>query len=144
MAAIPKPHWSACSRKVPSVTPYKNSSAASKPKSLNVEGVVQKQPFILVTGGCNRQLRQHWETSSGRPLAPTFRIREDSVALGMVGQGMGVSILPRLAVEPLPNDVRASLLPTPLERVIGVVCTRRKLRQPALREFVAAIRSAIV
>jgi DNA-binding transcriptional LysR family regulator len=104
---------------------------------------VQKQPFILVTGGCNRNLREHWEISSVQPMIPAFRIREDSVALGMVGQGMGISILPRLAVEPLPAEVRASPLPTPLERVISVVCTRRKSRQPALREFLAAIRSAI-
>jgi DNA-binding transcriptional LysR family regulator len=103
---------------------------------------MQKQPFILVTGGCTRHLREHWENSGGVRLEPAFRIREDSVALGMVGQGMGVSILPRLAVEPLPSDVRASLLPTPLERVMSVVYTRRKLRQPVVREFVAAIRAA--
>jgi DNA-binding transcriptional LysR family regulator len=103
---------------------------------------VQKQPFILVTGGCTRHLREHWEKGGAR-LEPAFRIREDSVALGMVGQGMGISILPRLAVEPLPADVRASLLPTPLERVMSVVYTRRKLRQPALREFVASIRQTL-
>lgn len=100
---------------------------------------VQKQPYIFVTGGCTRHLREHWE-KSGTTLEPAFRIREDSVAMGMVGQGLGFSILPRLAVEPLPEGVRATHLPTPLERVISVVYTRRKLRQPALREFVAAMK----
>jgi DNA-binding transcriptional LysR family regulator len=116
---------------------------SKKRRSAKTWQEVQKQPFILVTGGCTRHLRQHWEHSGGVDLQPAFRIREDSVALGMVGQGLGVSILPRLAVEPLPQDVRASLLPTPLERVMSVVCTRRKLRQPALREFVATIQAAV-
>jgi DNA-binding transcriptional LysR family regulator len=115
---------------------------SKKRRSTKTWQEVEKQPFILVTGGCTRHLREHWE-HSGVDLQPAFRIREDSVALGMVGQGLGVSILPRLAVEPLPHDVRASLLPTPLERVMSVVCTRRKLRQPALREFVASIRAAV-
>jgi DNA-binding transcriptional LysR family regulator len=115
---------------------------SKKRRSAKTWQEVQKLPFILVTGGCTRHLREHWE-HSGVNLQPAFRIREDSVALGMVGQGLGVSILPRLAVEPLPPDVRASLLPTPLERVMSVVCTRRKLRQPTLREFVAAIRAAV-
>lgn len=101
-----------------------------------------KKPFIMCVGGCTRHLREHWETL-GIPLEPAFKVREDSVILGMVAQGLGVSILPRLAVEPLPVGVRATALPTPLWRKISLATTRRKLRQPALREFVQAIRSAV-
>ncbi len=103
---------------------------------------IQKQPFIMCVGGCTAIMRQHLEKNNFL-LEPAFRIREDSVILGMVAQGLGISILPRLAVEPLPSGIRASPLPTPLERVVSVVVTRRKLRQPALREFVNAIKTAI-
>ncbi len=103
---------------------------------------LQKPPFILCVGGCTTHVREHWE-QHGISLEPAFRIRDDSVILGMVAQGLGISIMPRLAIEPLPAGIRASPLPTPLERVMSVVMTRRKLRQPVLREFVNAIKATI-
>ena len=103
---------------------------------------LQKPPFILCVGGCTNHVRDHWERH-GIHLEPAFRIRDDSVILGMVAQGLGISIMPRLAVEPLPNGIRASALPTPLERVMCVVVKRRKLRQPAVREFVNSIKATL-
>jgi DNA-binding transcriptional LysR family regulator len=103
---------------------------------------LQKPPFILCVGGCTDHVRDHWE-QHGISLEPAFRIRDDSVILGMVAQGLGISIMPRLAIEPLPAGIRASPLPTPLERIMSVVVTRRKLRQPAIREFVNAIKATI-
>jgi DNA-binding transcriptional LysR family regulator len=103
---------------------------------------LQKQPFILCVGGCTDHVREHWE-AHGIHLEPAFKIRDDSVILGMVAQGLGISIMPRLAVEPLPAGIRASALPTPLERVMSVVVTRRKLRSPAIREFVNAIKNSV-
>ncbi len=103
---------------------------------------IRKKPFIMCVGGCTRHLREHWE-NLGIPLEPAFRVREDSVILGMVAQGLGFSIMPRLAVEPLPPEVRASSLPTPLWRKICLAATRRKLRLPAVREFVQAIKEAV-
>jgi DNA-binding transcriptional LysR family regulator len=100
---------------------------------------VSDKPFILCVGGCNKRIRQHWETHVG-PLEPTLRIHEDSVILGMVAQGLGISVLPRLAIEPLPLGVRATPLPTPLERRISLAVTRRQLKTPAIREFVASVR----
>ncbi len=114
----------------------------SKRRAMRTWQDLKKQPYIMCVGGCTRHIREHWE-SQGVHLEPAFRIREDSVILGMVAQGLGISVLPRLAVEPLPAGIRASPLPTPLERVVSVVVTRRKLRQPALREFVNAIKAAI-
>ncbi len=113
----------------------------SKRRALKTWQDLKKQQFIMCVGGCTRHIREHWE-SQGVNLEPAFRIREDSVILGMVAQGLGISVLPRLAVEPLPPGVRASSLPTPLERVMSVVATRRKLRQPVLREFLQAIQNA--
>ncbi len=102
---------------------------------------IKNQPFILCVGGCNKRINQHWEAHVG-PLEPALRIHEDSVILGMVAQGLGISILPRLAVQPLPLGVRATPLPTPLERRISLAVTRRRLTTPAIREFVAAVRQA--
>jgi DNA-binding transcriptional LysR family regulator len=102
---------------------------------------IRDKPFILCVGGCNKRIRAHWETHSG-PLEQAFRIHEDSVILGMVAQGLGISVLPRLAIQPLPPGVRATPLPTPLERRISLAVTRRRLATPAIREFVAAVRQA--
>jgi DNA-binding transcriptional LysR family regulator len=115
---------------------------SSKRRAARTWQDLQKQPFILCVGGCITHVRQHWE-QHGINLEPAFRIRDDSVVLGMVAQGLGISIMPRLAIEPLPAGIRASPLPTPLERIMSVVVTRRKLRQPAIREFTQAIRNAV-
>ncbi len=40
-------------------------------------------------------------------------IQEDSTIVSMVAQGLGAAILPRLAAEPLPNDVQVYRLPVP-------------------------------
>jgi DNA-binding transcriptional LysR family regulator len=102
---------------------------------------VRDKPFVLCVGGCNRRIRAHWENHAG-PLEPTFQIFDDSVILGMVAQGLGISVLPRMAIEPLPPGIRATPLPTPLERHISLAVTRRRLTNPAIREFVAAVREA--
>ncbi len=101
---------------------------------------IRKQPYIMPLGGCSRHL-QDVLIEQNLAFEPAFRIHDDSVILGMVGQGLGVSTLPRLAVEPLPADVVASSFPVPLERIIHVVLTRKKMRQPAVREFIQTIKA---
>jgi DNA-binding transcriptional LysR family regulator len=77
------------------------------------------------------------------PLEPknTVQIMEDSVILGMVAGGLGVSVMPLLAAAPLPEGVYAQPLPDPLERRLGVVVTRRRLTVPVVRAFVEHLRA---
>jgi DNA-binding transcriptional LysR family regulator len=92
---------------------------------------------IIVDDECNRRVFQHhYPTALGNGL----RITEDSVILGMVAGGLGISVMPMLAASPIPNGVRVQPLPEPLERRLGLAVTRRRMTVPAVRAFVENLR----
>jgi DNA-binding transcriptional LysR family regulator len=73
------------------------------------------------------------------PLKVHYRIRHDSSMTGMVQQGLGIAILPRLAAEPIPDGVQVCRLPFALSRPIGASLLQNALRTPALYAFLDAL-----
>jgi DNA-binding transcriptional LysR family regulator len=65
-------------------------------------------------------------------LTPTYRINEDSAIVSMVMQGLGATIIARLAAAPLPAEACVHSLPVPLERVIQVATAADALHSPAV------------
>jgi DNA-binding transcriptional LysR family regulator len=57
----------------------------------------------------------------GHALNVAYEVREDSTIISMVRQGLGATIMARLAAEPVPADLVVRPLPMPMERVIGVI-----------------------
>jgi DNA-binding transcriptional LysR family regulator len=91
---------------------------------------------VIVDDECNRRVFQkHSPTVIGNGL----RITEDSVILGMVAGGLGISVMPMLAASPIPNGVKVQPLPEPLERRLGLAVTRRRMTVPAVRAFVESL-----
>ncbi|MGF1567159.1 MAG: LysR family transcriptional regulator [Nodosilinea sp.] len=74
------------------------------------------------------------------PLKLAYSIRHDSSMVAMVQQGLGVAIMPRLATEPVPPDVRICPLPFTLSRPIGATLLKDALHTPALYAFLDALR----
>lgn len=74
------------------------------------------------------------------PLAIAYCIRHDSSMVAMVQQGLGIAILPRLAAEPVPPDVRICPLPFRVFRPIGATILKNALHTPALYAFLDALR----
>lgn len=74
-----------------------------------------------------------------QPLKLAYRIRHDSSMVAMVQQGLGVAILPRLAAEPVPGDVRICALPFALSRPIGATILKDGLHTPAVYAFIDAL-----
>ena len=103
---------------------------------------IAAKPYIACDSGCMRHLRAHW-AEHGLRLEGEYRIRQDSVIVSMVAQGLGISVLPTLAIHPLPAGVTAYPLPAPLERRLGIAVTRRKMTVPAIRAFVQALRDEV-
>lgn len=64
-----------------------------------------------------------------------YEVREDSTILGMVKQGLGVSVMARMSAEPIPPDIQVRELPVPLERVIGVAVMANTLLPQAVLAF---------
>jgi len=69
-----------------------------------------------------------------------YEVREDSTLVGMVVQGLGAAILPRLAAEPVPPRVQVYSLPAPFERVIGAAILADALHTPAVFAFLDTIK----
>ncbi|NMF64842.1 LysR family transcriptional regulator [Brasilonema octagenarum UFV-OR1] len=63
----------------------------------------------------------------GQTLKVDYEVREDSTILSMVKQGLGATVMPRLAAEPIPELIEARSLPVPLERIIGVAILENAL-----------------
>ncbi|UBF25995.1 LysR family transcriptional regulator [Kovacikia minuta CCNUW1] len=69
------------------------------------------------------------------PLKIAHKIYQGATIVGMVAQGLGIGILPRLTAEPIPPNVRVFNLPAPYERVIGVAILSHALHVPAVFAF---------
>jgi DNA-binding transcriptional LysR family regulator len=87
---------------------------------------------------CGVRIKKHL-ASFEQPLVMAYRIRHDSSMVAMVRQGLGVAILPRLAAEPVPNDVRICNLPFALSRPIGATILKDALHTPAVYTFLDAL-----
>lgn len=71
---------------------------------------------------------------------PEFQVTQDSTILAMVAQGLGVALMPLLAVDNVPAGVRQIELTDRLERRIGVALTPEGLKTPAVRAFLMLLR----
>ena len=100
-------------------------------------------PLILQPAeiACSVPLRKYLITS-GFPLNIAYELSEDSTIVSMVMQGLGATILPRLAAEPIPAEVQVCSLPVAFERVIGVAVLRNALLVPAVFAFLDVVKSA--
>lgn len=102
---------------------------------------LQSFPLIMTPAedSCRMLLRKHF-AALGQPMNVAYEVREDSTILGMVEQGLGATVMARLAAEPLSPRIKTSKLPIPLERVIGVGVVAEALQPPAVFAFLDALR----
>lgn len=89
---------------------------------------------------CYLLTRNHLQ-ASGFPLKAAYEVNEDSTIVSMVVQGLGATIIARLAAEPIPATVQVYSLPIPLERVIGAAVLADALQTPAVFAFLDVFRS---
>jgi DNA-binding transcriptional LysR family regulator len=82
-----------------------------------------------------RHARQH-----GCRLNVAYEVETDATIVNLVAQGLGATILPRLAAEPIPPNVQVYSLPTRLDRVIGVAVVAEALHPPAVYAFLEILK----
>ena len=99
-------------------------------------------PLILqpAENPCSIPLRKYL-TTLGFPLNIGYELSEDSTIVSMVMQGLGAAILPRLAAEPIPAEVKVCSFPVAFERVIAVAVLRDALLVPAVFAFLDVVTS---
>lgn len=98
-------------------------------------------PLIMppADDSCRSLLRKHL-AQLGHTLTAAYNVREDSTIVSMVEKGLGATVIARLAAEPLPPNVNAYALPSPIERIIGIGILANTLQPPAVFAFLDALR----
>lgn len=86
------------------------------------------------------RVRQHC-LAHGYPLKVAYEMDTDSTIVTLVAQGLGATILPRLAAQPIPAGVQIYSLPVPLFRVIGVAVLTSALLTPAVFAFLDVLKA---
>jgi DNA-binding transcriptional LysR family regulator len=79
----------------------------------------------------------------GCSLNVAYEVGTDAAIVSLVAQGLGATILPRLAAEPIPSNVQVYSLPVPLARVIGVAVLADALHSPAVYAFLEILKGSI-
>lgn len=103
---------------------------------------LEKYPLIFPPANdyCSVLIRGHL-TRLELPLNAAYEIIEDSTIVSMVSQGLGITIMARLAAEPLPAGIQSRSLPVPLERTIQAATLANALHPPAVYAFLDVLRT---
>ncbi|MDX2212788.1 MAG: LysR family transcriptional regulator [Oculatellaceae cyanobacterium bins.114] len=102
---------------------------------------IRNYPIILPPDDdyCSVLIRNHFNKLI-QPLNALYKIKEDSTIVSMVSQGLGITVMARLAAEPLPPEIQVRRLPVPLDRIINVVTLTDALHPPAVYAFLETLK----
>ncbi|MEM9217538.1 MAG: LysR family transcriptional regulator [Cyanobacteria bacterium P01_F01_bin.150] len=81
--------------------------------------------------------------SLGYWLNVANEVKTDAAIVKLVAQGLGGTILPRLAAKPIPENVGTYSLPVPLERQIGIAVLEDALQTPAVYALLEILKSPL-
>mgnify|MGYP002780608673 CR=1 FL=1 len=87
-----------------------------------------------------REVYDHVQ-SHGYQLNVVSEVETDTTIVNLVAQGLGATILPRLAAEPIPERVQVFDLPVPLVRTIGAAVLDKGLHTPAIYAFLDVLKT---
>jgi DNA-binding transcriptional LysR family regulator len=79
-------------------------------------------------------------SAHGYVLPIAYEVETDATIVQLVAQGLGATILPRLAAAPIPANVRVYSLPVPFSRTIGVAILAEALHPPAVYAFLEILK----
>jgi DNA-binding transcriptional LysR family regulator len=91
---------------------------------------LRSQPLIVSSGDCCRVVRSLLKQCQP-PIEIAYLIANDSTAVSMTRQGLGVSIMPKLAAQPIPDEVRTAQLPFDKARPLGISWLKETWLTPA-------------
>ncbi|MGF1589517.1 MAG: LysR family transcriptional regulator [Pleurocapsa sp.] len=98
--------------------------------------------YPLILSGiesCSATIRKYLQRSEAS-VNIAYEMREDSTITSMAMQGLGAAIMPRLAAQPIPAELKVYSLPIPLERVIKAAIVKNALHSPAVFAFLDTMR----
>ncbi len=91
---------------------------------------LRQQPLITSSSDCCKVIRSFLQQAQP-PIEIAYLIANDSTAVSMTRQGLGITILPKLATQPIPPGVQIAHLPFSLARPLGINWPKNTLLTPA-------------
>jgi DNA-binding transcriptional LysR family regulator len=95
---------------------------------------LERLPFLLCNEAGANAVRAYWQ-AHGQTMRKVAQVEDDSVILSMVAHGFGLSVLARLAMEPVPEGVVLRHLPEALERRFAVASVPTLNDTPLVQAF---------
>ncbi|WP_195782544.1 LysR family transcriptional regulator [Priestia megaterium] len=111
-----------------------NQSALYHQKNVSFEDL-EKEPFIMPTYGGYHDIKQLFEEQGVQPEI-RFELMDESAILSMITHHLGISILPEMLLDSIPQELRAIPFQVDIYRSIGLA-TRYHL-SPAAKKFAEA------
>jgi DNA-binding transcriptional LysR family regulator len=119
--------------------------AASSPNLPNLTWAeLAAQPLIMPPANYMMQPIYNHARRYGYQLKVVYEVETDATIVNLVAQGLGATVLPRLAAEPIPAGVQVFSLPVPLDRVIGVAVIAEALHPPAVYAFLELLKARLI
>ena len=114
-------------------------------KQLNQTQLTWKQlvtyPLIISSiDSCSTTIRKYLQRLE-ESVNIAYEMKQDSTITSMAMQGLGAAIMPRLAAEPVPEQLKVYSLPVPLERIIKAAVVKNALHTPAVFPFLEALKN---
>jgi DNA-binding transcriptional LysR family regulator len=114
-----------------------------EPQKDNLEWAdLMAYPLVMAPEGdlCDAIVYEHC-ANYGITLTPKYHVRSDATIVNMVAKGLGATISPRLASQPVPHGVQVYSLPVPLFRTVQVAILKEALLTPAAFAFLDLLKA---
>ncbi|MFD0402689.1 LysR family transcriptional regulator [Kitasatospora sp. NPDC127121] len=102
---------------------------------------LEDDDFLLSEGGCERHIREAFRRAGTR-FTPRHRIRDLNTLIGMVHAGVGVSVMPALALTMLPADCVLVPIRPAVHRTLTLTGPTSRPWSPAVGGLLAAVGAA--
>ncbi|EDX85930.1 LysR substrate binding domain protein [Synechococcus sp. PCC 7335] len=100
---------------------------------------LRQHSLITSSSDCCKGITVHLQQASP-PVKIDYFIANDSTAVSMTRQGLGITLLPELATRPVPDEVRVAQLPFNITRPLGISWLKGTLLTPATYAFLDTFR----
>lgn len=105
--------------------------------TVGIERLVE-EPFVMSKGGCEPLISSAFRSAGCRP-STRFEVQDMSTILAMVSEGLGVTVVPELALPRHPEsleDLRTVPLDPPVQRCLALATRSLDTASPAATAFV--------
>ncbi|WP_045516794.1 LysR family transcriptional regulator [Neobacillus niacini] len=102
--------------------------------------IIKSEPLIKAKKGSDNDLNRILKENNVTPNIK-FELSDDQAIISMVGNGLGISILPEMVLHRVPTNVRALKLEGENYRTIGIAATSFKTLAPATKKFIEYLKS---